>query len=303
MRSWNSNSECLDWRWQRVLRLASGDCLFDSSDDQLVEVASRTLVSSGCSASSDDPISTAVTLAHELEHSQLRAVVEARILARQSLHTVSERTGIPREAVAWFVVLFFDVIDYLTHPDAVYQFAIASGINEPAPQDVWSRTMKLVGYCCGGDVLDRLTLVPCATGSVTLSQLRDALGEQSSAVVAQGLWDLAHGIAGADATSQTQLLRTLVREQESMSDADGSSSDIMQNIAVMLQSLPLEIGEYNTSTTDSISPTLPNGAELTSNEFLRTGLGLPVDGLEQASQAEYPAEADDAEYDIQGGQS
>ena len=146
----------VDWRWRRAeWRLRTKSRRGEREDDASVLRAIRALRWLGRGRSDKDPD---VVRAHTLLWPDywIKAELEARILANQSIRAISATMGISQEVIAVFEAMFFDVRGRLAAQDWVMHSVLGSTI-DPAwkPHDVM-RAWREIGYLFGPGLLNVL---------------------------------------------------------------------------------------------------------------------------------------------------
>ena len=97
----------------------------------------------------------AVTLAYAISASDVRIVVEARILARQTNEEIISGTGGTPEVIELYEQLFFNVRDRLMNKDYIHTVVIGQTAQSGLEQLTYEQKMKLVAYQGGAALLEQ----------------------------------------------------------------------------------------------------------------------------------------------------
>ncbi len=152
----------LDWRWQRATQLVRDRRHFaPRRDDVQIGVAMRYLRAWNKTPPEKRHAILARTFpelhrSHEL-HEQggnLRAEVQARLLARQSPEDIAARLDLPVGVLRYHEALFFDVVDRLKHPDWVVLRAIGWWSFDGAKGRDSETLLRGYAYWGGGPLLE-----------------------------------------------------------------------------------------------------------------------------------------------------
>lgn len=144
-----------DWRWLRAQELAKAPN--QRTDDEFVNVASDYL-QRGYAGTHRIALEAALELRQPC-HADPCAEIEARLLAGQSLAQAARRCCLPKEVVAVYAALFFDVVERLSARDWVMSQVLMAA---SADQSVFARLRNLwrrVGYFGGLLALEPLLAV------------------------------------------------------------------------------------------------------------------------------------------------
>jgi|TARA_R110000824_G_scaffold111917_5_gene260768 hypothetical protein len=84
----------------------------------------------------------------------LKHVIEARILAKQSNKAIAARAGVTPDTVEWYEKVFFNVRDRLSNRDYISKQVIGPTVGSGLPNLTTEMTAKFFGYFGGPIVLD-----------------------------------------------------------------------------------------------------------------------------------------------------
>lgn len=193
-----------DWRWKRAIGLlAAGKKPNRFNEDRLVQEAYKfaailDAVEESWEYYSKAVFNTAVSDAHSIytqsDAKHLKWELEARILARENIHSISKKLCISKKAIKWYESLFFNVLDRIDNQSWVIHSAIGKGVFYGASERDLDGLWKYYGYFHGVDKLDWMVLHKSspeicrwASQEIDVNMLRKTL--HSSKIVATNSWN------------------------------------------------------------------------------------------------------------------
>jgi hypothetical protein len=217
----------VDWRWRRA------NALFDNkkqpdrfNDDKFVQAAwkfARLLNKVENSweycikCLPNEALADAYELYTQPEAKIMRWELEARILARTDIVTITEISGLSAKCIKWYESLFFNVSDRLDNSSWIMNFAIGKGAFFGASERDLDVLWKVYAYLYGPSKLEWLInnradaeINIWASEEISSNLLRKNL--HSSKIVAPNSWN------------QLQLLQLHQKEQEIASESSSYKS-------------------------------------------------------------------------------
>lgn len=193
-----------DWRWKRALTLLSADKKPNRfSEDKFVQAAYKFAsmlddVEESWEYYNKTVFNTALSDAHAIytqsDAKHLKWELEARILAKEDIDSISEKLCISKKAIKWYESLFFNVLDRISNQSWIIHSAIGKGVFYGASERDLDGIWKYCGYFHGVDKLDWMVLhknspeiCQWANEEIDVNMLRKTL--HSSKIVATNSWN------------------------------------------------------------------------------------------------------------------
>ena len=304
-----------DWKWQRAVQVVNGqglpptlrrDGVSAGIIRQLVrfrqaQVRIETL------GPAEVPLATErlmeefplIYWAHFLystaERKSARWAVEARILAQETDLQIAATNRSPREVVAMYAAVFFDVRADLDRTEFILHSVFGDDLYGGLEGRDYGIMWKLLGYFGGPDVIDAMT-----RRMISPTRTRGAAGvPQFFRQVVFGVLKERAAIAGLTAQVNSHSNLPLIGafaeylQLEQATEAEASESNqILGNVSSMLSIVRKSFQVGSTAGALKSSPfgeALEQGAvELGCDQMLRMANGYPVDNLEELANLKYP---------------
>jgi hypothetical protein len=219
----------------------------------------------------------------------LRWGIEARILARQTDHEISQISGCWPGTIEAYQALFFNVRDRIDRRDFIFNSVLGAiatnGIQAREPDLLW----KLVGYVGGPHALD--AMIGHFPNPLWAQRPEDvsAFFQTTAINLMKKKAAIASLAVPVESSTQLHLIESFVKyvEIERTTDSSGNAHDqIQENLHAMLSSIPFKAIDVAKA---KQLPAYDRGAvELRSDELMRAAAGLPVPGLDDLHDARFP---------------
>jgi hypothetical protein len=216
----------------------------------------------------------------------MRYEIESRILAGETLATISKKSGVPVPALEFYEKTFFNVLDRLSNKMYILHIAVGDQLQRGMTDRDYSVLWKLYGYVRGPEMLDYLITTFSDWTKPSIGQAENMLLEDHRSNMKRKA-ALASRMTGINQHTADRLieLHTKITEVEK-SSGDGSPDAIHQNIQVMLSHLPLMVGaKQDVIDGDPIKNYSRLTADLRANELLALSTGQPT--VDPATLAEF----------------
>ncbi len=211
----------------------------------------------------------------------LRYMIEARILANQPFHEISELTGVSFETIKLYEKLFFNVLDKLNNRDYLMACVIGpsvyAGLNDREYDVLW----KLYGLCYGHRVLNSFISTTTSNFIPTSdAEINAALAEDTKAAIQRKAAVIARCYS-VNPFSQSELLNIYFRglELEKEKGGEGQRDFLLQNVQIMLDKLPFKLSDDFNSSTRLLSYDTKD-AELRTEELIKITSGSIIEDNE-----------------------
>ncbi len=232
----------------------------------------------------------------EEDRHPLRYALEARLLSAQGHESIAKALGITQEVVELYEKIFFNVAEKLDNTDYILNCVIGpsiyAGLNDRDYDLLW----KLFGYLYGPVVLDTfITTTSRKFRPETTDEVDAILSEDTRSALQRKVAIVARTYT-INPFSQAELLNIYARflEFEKQTGSDKSQDVILQNIQVMMQSLPFTTGDQKLPHIKAVNALTgnSNAVELRTDEILNAVAtdGKPV--TEDLSEYKFPEETD-----------
>lgn len=210
--------------------------------------------------------------------------VEAHLLARETDFEVGFRCGIPPSTVAAYEAIFFNVREKLQHPKYILHCVLGDQLHRGLTDADFPLLWKLYGYFSGPHVLDAMEHkftgttwcgTPDAVGAVVQD---DTIGTMKLKAA------LAAKSVPVNQHTQLAIMEVFTKfvEIERTTDSAGKTENqLLDHIAAMFGSLPLNVGGVNPKTGKRLPPTVmapydQGSVELTYAETMRVSVHRPI---------------------------
>jgi hypothetical protein len=214
---------------------------------------------------------------YERERS-LRFMIEARVLAGESMQDIASALGVRLAVVTWYTALFFDVADRRAATDFIVNKVIFGGQSDAAEWENYG--WKLIGFFGGRAALEEV-LRAGKTGD--LDGLLHALALEGRLISAFKTKMAAQKVQVTDNRSMLDLMQIATRGGNAKDPVEPDSG-LVGAVQGMLESLP-----FKTIWRNEDVPEYDRGAvEPQTDEFLRLAVGLPVPGWEATKNLSLP---------------
>lgn len=200
----------------------------------------------------------------------MRYELEARILARETFSTIADKSGLPIEVVGWYERLFFNVTDRLNNKMYIFHVVLGDGIQRGMTDKDYALLWKLYGYVRGSNMLDFLITTFSDWSRPTAAQVEDYLLDDHRSTMRRKA-AMASRMLGVNNYSSERLieLHTKIVEIEKAASEGAPSEGIQQNIQVMLNHLPLLVGQQGNNQADNKLANFRNAAgDLRADELI-----------------------------------
>lgn len=295
-----------DWRWQRATLIALGEVPeavrgTEPSVRRLAKFAQLAVEAEDEGArillASKSPDMFWAYQLYGQEDPGPRAEIEARIMARQTLTEISQKTGVDVSILEKYAQHFFDVADKLDHPSYVIHSLIGSALHRGLQEREYATIWKYIAYKFGPVAFEAYM-----HQAVQPTQPRDPSGVQACFKDA-GLGYLLRKQMIAALTiplnqfTQPKILDTYMKllEIDKMAGSDGgagASSSLVANVQAVLNCLPdaLAIGSFAQPRIDAplLSRYDDSPSELPTPLLLMAAQGHQVNTDDIPHDLEYP---------------
>lgn len=227
------------------------------------------------------------------EKNPTRWGIEARVLAGESDEEIAAKIGADSDVIAAYVSTFFDVRDKLQNLDYVQNVIMADAVSRGLQERHYDLLWKLLGYKGGPHVLDAVINRGTA---VAKPESADGVGTffQDFAISSMKYKAaLASLTVQVNTHTQLPLIESFVKYVEIEKNSDNAmkaQSTIVDNIGVMLSSLPFKIGTKLDSEGVKMLPFDNGAAELRGDEMLVINAGGQLENTADIQKLSFPGE-------------
>lgn len=207
----------------------------------------------------------------------MRHEVEARFLARESLSTISKKSGLSESVLLWYEKLFFNVRDRINNHMYIFHQVIGDGIQRGMTDRDYAILWKLYAYVRGSHMLDFLITTFNDWERPTRAQIESSLLDDHRTTMRRKA-AIASRMVGVNHHSSDRLieLHTKIVEIEK-SIGDTSPDGVQNNIQVMLSHLPFLVGrQASAAVSNPLADYHKSGADLRADEMMAISLGQKV---------------------------
>lgn len=205
----------------------------------------------------------------------LRYAVEARLLAGQPFNEIAELMGVTYDTVDNYERLFFSVTDKLRHSDYIMTCVIGPSVNAGLSDRDYDLLWKLFGYLYGPTVLDAfINTTSRKFRPQSINEVDAALADDARSALQRKVAIVARTFV-VNPFSQSELLNIYARflEVEKETNSGKAQDVILQNIQVMLSSLPWQSGADDVAAPPRIGHYEETAIELRTDELLMVSVG------------------------------
>jgi len=219
--------------------------------------------------------------------------IEARVLAGETDAEIAEKIGTETEVISAYVNVFFDVRDKLRNLDYVQNVIMADAVTRGLQERHYDLLWKLLGYKGGAHVLD--AVIGRGT-NVERPESADSVGTffQDFAISSMKYKAaLASLTVQINTHTQLPLIESFVKYVEierNTENAMKAQTSIVDNIGVMLTSLPFKIGTKLDSEGAKMLPFDNGSAELRGDEMMVIAAGGQLDNTADIQKLNFPGE-------------
>ncbi|OAI47568.1 hypothetical protein AYO44_01440 [Planctomycetaceae bacterium SCGC AG-212-F19] len=274
-----------DWRWAVAVVLVTGAAPVPRIGSDRAIRAARQFYAAWrrCRGEGDHRVLAArmpcMAQAFELHEygGPVRAALEARILARETLERIAAKAALPMAVVCCYQEVFFDVSARLGSPDYVLTYLLPSVANAATACD-YDVLWKWFGYTGGSAVLDEVigTIGPGAQPH-TFAQVETYLTETARRGVRRQLAMAARSLLPGDPRTAAALLRLFTPAPEPPEGAAASERMVELMISGMLDEFPWTAGrrEQKDNLNPGLAPYAHGHMEPRDHEVMALLAGLP----------------------------
>jgi hypothetical protein len=226
----------------------------------------------------------------EQEKHPMRFVVEARLLAAQTLDEIARLLGVPNTVIDAYTKLFFDVSEKLENTDYVMTCIIGPSVHAGLSDRDYDLLWKLFGYIYGPIALDAfIHMTSKRYRAIDPNQIDALLAEDARSSLQRKVAVVARTYT-INPFSQTELLNIYSRFVELEKDSGGGSSRdvILQSVEVMMAKLPFKAGEENIRQTKAMNKYDATSIELHTNELMSVAMDGDVEDSDAFTDIKFP---------------
>jgi hypothetical protein len=234
--------------------------------------------------------------AHSLwaeEKNPTRWAVEARVLAGETDQQIADKVGTDIDVITTYINVFFDVRAKLDHTDYVTQVVMGDAVTRGLQERHYDLLWKLIGYRGGPHVLDA---VLNRSPSLHKPTSADDVGVFFQDFAVNSLkYKAALAALTVPVNTHTQLplidaYVKCVEIERNMDNAAKAQTSIVDNIGVMLTSLPFKIGTKLDSAPAKMLPFDEGSAELRGDEMMILASGGKIANAADIQNMHFPGE-------------
>jgi hypothetical protein len=303
----NSLRRSPHWRWLRATEIDAGGHKatkrIDGPDGfhwirRALRMKRRYEVASGTTAGlyalmlRDTPMFWAHSLWVE-EKNPTRWAIEARVLAGESDEQIADKVGTDVDVINAYINVFFDVREKLNNIDYVTQVVMGDAVTRGLQERHYDLLWKMLGYRGGPHVLDA---VLHRSPAVTKPGSADDVGVFFQDFAVNTLkYKAALAAVTVQVNTHTQLplidaYVKCVEIERNMENATKAQASIVDNIGVMLTSLPFKIGTKLDSAAAKMLPFDNGPAELRGDEMMILASGGKIQDATDIENLHFPGE-------------
>jgi hypothetical protein len=226
---------------------------------------------------------------YEAGSGDLRSVIEARMLARQSADQIAQMAGVQSPTITFYGAAFFDVQGRLDARDFILQGVILPEMRVGTQRATRHAMWKLVGYLAGPDALEKALYGAVSGQATSLENLSEGLAESARTLAQQRVADLVASPYPSDLQLAAHLQR-LAKKPEGKGNSD-PQTDYEKAIQAMLDTLPwrLKAGDVDDDRLPAEVRELEEmGVTLRAHELVLLGLGGSLPNVEALKTARFP---------------
>jgi hypothetical protein len=227
------------------------------------------------------------------DKNQMRWALEARVLAGESNEDIAEKIGSEPEIVNAFVNVFYDVRGKLRHQDYVQGVILGDAVTRGLSERHYDLLWKMIALQGGSFALDaainRGPGVPKPTSADEVGVFFQDFAISTMKYKAA----LAAATIPVNSHTQLPLIEAFVKYVEierTTENAMKAQTSIVENIGMMLTSMPFKIGTKLDSEGVKMLPFDNNAAELRSDEMMIIAAGGAIDTKAELEKLDFPGE-------------
>lgn len=227
------------------------------------------------------------------EKNPTRWAIEARVLAGESNAQIAYKLGTTEDVVGAYVNVFFDVREKMQHMDYVLNVILSDAVTRGLQERHYDLLWKMLGYQGGEHVLDavlsRFVNIAKPGGADGVSGFFQEFAINSMKYKAA----LATLTVQVNTHTQLPLIDSFVKYVEIEKNSDNAmkaQSSIVDNIGVMLTSLPFKIGTKLDSEGAKMLPFDNGSAELRGDEMMIIAAGGALVEPDNIQSLSFPGE-------------
>jgi hypothetical protein len=215
---------------------------------------------------------------YEDQNTRSKFLLEARVIAGDAVEEIASGLGVSAAAIAWYLNLFFDVVDRLHASDFILnQVIYGARLHDP---DWNNYGWKLLGFLGGPEFLKKILQL---NAGPSVEGLLQGLAIESELALAHNTMAALDQLSPSDRLATVQLIRIRGAQNEKAAEALADNG-----AAAALQGL-LEAFPFKTIFSKSQVPYFDQGAvELRTDQLLAAGMGLPIPGWDEIKDVTYP---------------
>lgn len=227
----------------------------------------------------------------EEDRHPMRYAVEARLLSSQSPQEIAANLGVSAETVLLYEKVFFNVNEKLKNQDYIMTCVIGPSIHAGLSERDYDLLWKLFGYLYGPVVLDSfITTTSRRFRPETIGEIDAALAEDTRSSLQRKVAVVARTFT-INSFSQSELLHIYTRFLEVERQAGGEKAHdmILQNIQVMMNTLPFRTGDDKLLGDNAKIAHYDTGStELRTDELLTIATGRELPAQNELDQLKFP---------------
>lgn len=226
--------------------------------------------------------------------SDLRAIVEARLLAGEPTDSIGAKIGFTGAVIETFAQCCFDVQTRLGHVDFMHSHVLNRNGNGNQGRSERELALKRIGYCAGAKTLDRVLRTPgraecSATAESTIQGLADHVEDLLFDRVLTAIGSMENTDEKA-VRALTQLYAQLEAARRNIPGSSPGFEAYLKNMEAVLKDIPWKLASKGAPKV--LEPWQKYATELRAHEMLQIAAGEEGPTHEQMSLRILPAGAD-----------
>lgn len=227
------------------------------------------------------------------DKNQMRWALEARVLAGESNEDIADKIGSTPEIVEAFVNVFYDVRGKMRHQDYVQGVILGDAVTRGLSERHYDLLWKMIALQGGPFALD--AAINRGPGVPKPSSADEVGVFFQDFAISTMKYKAALAAATIPVNSHTQLplIEAFVKYVEierTTENAMKAQTSIVENIGMMLTSMPFKIGTKLDSEGAKMLPFDNNAAELRSDEMMIIAAGGAIDTKAELEKLDFPGE-------------
>jgi hypothetical protein len=227
------------------------------------------------------------------DKNQTRWALEARVLAQETDEEIAEKIGTTPGVINTFINVFFDVRQKLRHMDYVQTVILGDAVTRGLQERHYDLLWKMMGLQGGPHTLDAvINRGPAITKPNSADEVNTFLQDFAISTMKYKA-ALAAVTIPVNTHTQLPLIESFVKYVEIERNSDNAmkaQSTIVDNIGVMLTSLPFKIGTKLDSEGAKMLPFDNGAAELRGDEMLVISAGGQLENTADIQKLSFPGE-------------